>query len=111
MLDQNVPFTTIPYFSTKLFGTTLQCVGESPKALNQVFIEGDLTGDDFIAYMTEEDDICAVVTMNRDSVCAACAELMKHGQMPQVSHIKIGAVNGDVLVRAQMRTSALPPAA
>lgn len=110
MLDQNVPFTTIPYFSTKLFGTTLQCVGESPKALNQVFIEGDLTGDDFIAYMTEEDDICAVVTMNRDSVCAACAELMKHDQMPKVSHLVNGVINGDVLLRAQSNACA-PPAA
>lgn len=110
MLNQSVPFTTLPYFSTKLFGMTLQCVGDRPKDLNQVYLEGDLSEHEFIAYITEEDDIRAVVTMNRDSVCAACAELMKHGQMPKVSHIQIGAVNGDVLLQAQMRTSALPPA-
>merc|ERR1712224_462188 len=101
MLDQAVPYTAVPYFSTKFFGMTMQWVGDAPKALNQVYVEGDLSDMDFIAYLAEEDDIRAVVTVNRDSVCAACAELMRHNQMPKVSHLLIGTVNGEILMRAQ----------
>lgn len=99
MLGHFQPFTTTPFFWSGLFGKNLRFVGHAPDALDRVIIEGDVSGMEFISYYTEDDEIRAVATVNRDPVAVACAELMRRGRMPKVSELMLGVVNADVLMQ------------
>jgi len=99
MLGQYQPFTTTPFFWSGLFGKNLRFVGHAPDALDRVIIEGDVSGMEFVSYYTEDDEIRAVATVNRDPVAVACAELMRRGQMPKVSELMLGVVNADVIMQ------------
>jgi len=99
MLGRYRPFTTIPFFWSGLFGKNLRFVGHAPDALDRVIVEGDVSGMEFISYYTEDDDIRAVATVNRDPVAVACAELMRRGKMPKVSELMLGVVNADVIMQ------------
>merc|ERR1712151_857171 len=98
MLDQYVPFTTMPFFWSSLFGKHLRFVGHAPDALDRVIIEGDVTGFEFVSYYTEDDEIRAVATVNKDPLAVACAELMRRGKMPKVSELLMGVVNAEVIL-------------
>lgn len=110
MLGQHVPFTTTPFFWSGLFGKNLRFVGHAPDVLDRVIIEGDVAGMEFISYYTEDDEIRAVATVNRDPVAVACAELMRRGKMPKVSELLMGVVNADVLLE-RLRSLSSPKAA
>eukprot|EP00931_Biecheleriopsis_adriatica_P039361 TRINITY_DN22511_c0_g1_i1.p1 TRINITY_DN22511_c0_g1~~TRINITY_DN22511_c0_g1_i1.p1 ORF type:complete len:661 (+),score=147.72 TRINITY_DN22511_c0_g1_i1:90-1985(+) len=100
MLGKFQPFTTTPFFWSGLFGNlNLRFVGHAPDALDRVIIEGDVSNMEFISYYTEDDEIRAVATVNKDPVAVACAELMRRGQMPRVSELMLGTVNADVLLQ------------
>eukprot|EP00443_Scrippsiella_acuminata_P096338 CAMPEP_0115647620 /NCGR_PEP_ID=MMETSP0272-20121206/39546_1 /TAXON_ID=71861 /ORGANISM="Scrippsiella trochoidea, Strain CCMP3099" /LENGTH=950 /DNA_ID=CAMNT_0003085197 /DNA_START=1 /DNA_END=2848 /DNA_ORIENTATION=- len=99
MLGQYVPFTTTPFFWSGLFGKNLRFVGHAPDVLDRVIIEGDVAGMEFISYYTEDDEIRAVATLNKDPVAVACAELMRRGQMPKASELLIGTVNAEVILK------------
>mmetsp|Transcript_61872 Transcript_61872/g.139428 ORF Transcript_61872/g.139428 Transcript_61872/m.139428 type:complete len:109 (-) Transcript_61872:73-399(-) len=99
MLGLYQPFTTTPFFWSGLFGKNLRFVGHAPDALDRVIIEGDVSGMEFISYYTEDDEIRAVATINRDPVAVACAELMRRGRMPKVSELMLGVVNADVIMQ------------
>ena len=47
---------------------------------------------EFISYYTEDDEIRAVATVNRDPIAVVCAELMRRGRMPSVSELMLGTV-------------------
>mmetsp|Transcript_85744 Transcript_85744/g.227864 ORF Transcript_85744/g.227864 Transcript_85744/m.227864 type:complete len:635 (-) Transcript_85744:82-1986(-) len=99
MLGHYRPFTTVPFFWSGLFGQNLRFVGHAPDALDRVIVEGDVSGMEFISYYTEDDEIRAVATVNRDPVAVACAELMRRGQMPRVSELMLGVVNAEVILQ------------
>jgi hypothetical protein len=67
--------------------------------LDRVIIEGDASGMEFVSYYTQNDEIRAVATVNRDPVAVACAELMRRNKMPKVSELMLGMVNADVLMQ------------
>lgn len=92
MLDQFVPYTTVPFFWSLAFGNTMRFVGQAPENFDRVYVEGNLSEMDFIAYVAENDDVRAVVTMNRDPIAATCLALMKHKAMPTVSEILVKQV-------------------
>lgn len=99
MLGAYIPFTTLPFFWSGLFGKSLRFVGHAPDILDRVIIEGDVGGMSFVSYYTEGDEIRAVATVNRDPVAVACAELMRRGKMPKVSEIMLGVVNAEVIMQ------------
>jgi len=99
MLGQYTPFTTIPFFWSGLFGKNMRFAGYAPDMLDRVIIEGDVGGMEFVSYYTEDDEIRAVCTVNKDPVAVACAELMRRGQMPKVSELMLGVVNAEVLLK------------
>merc|ERR1711972_35663 len=109
MLGQFVPFTTTPFFWSGLFGKHLRFVGHAPDALDRVIIEGDVAGMEFISYYTEDDEIRAVATVNKDPIAVACAELMRRGKMPKASELLIGTVNADVILQ-RLRALSTPAA-
>jgi len=98
MLGKFEPFTTIPFFWSGLYGKNLRFVGFAPDVLDRVIIEGDVGGMKFVSYYTENDEIRAVATVNRDPVAVACAELMRRGKMPSASELLMGTVNADVIL-------------
>mmetsp|Transcript_43549 Transcript_43549/g.81831 ORF Transcript_43549/g.81831 Transcript_43549/m.81831 type:complete len:616 (+) Transcript_43549:68-1915(+) len=99
MLGQYSPFTQTPFFWSSLFGKNLRFVGHAPDMLDRVIIEGKPTDMEFISYYTQDDRIWAVATVNRDSVAAACAELMRLNKMPKVSEIMLGVCNADGILQ------------
>lgn len=99
MLGHFQPFTSTPFFWSGLFGKHLRFVGHAPDALDRVIIEGDASGMEFVSYYTQNDEIRAVATVNRDPVAVACAELMRRNKMPKVSELMLGMVNADVLMQ------------
>ncbi|CAJ1378880.1 unnamed protein product [Effrenium voratum] len=100
MLGKFQPFTTTPFFWSGLFGNVnLRFVGHAPEALDRVIIEGDVSTMEFVSYYTEDDEVRAVATVNRDPVAVVVAELMRRGQMPSVSELMLGTVNAEVLSR------------
>jgi len=98
MLGQHKPFTTLPFFWSGLFGRNLRFVGYAPDVLDRVIIEGDVSGMEFISYYTEDDEVRAVATLNKDPLAVACAELMRRGKMPKVSELMLGVVNAEVIM-------------
>eukprot|EP00927_Polykrikos_kofoidii_P079472 TRINITY_DN76256_c0_g1_i1.p1 TRINITY_DN76256_c0_g1~~TRINITY_DN76256_c0_g1_i1.p1 ORF type:complete len:646 (+),score=128.61 TRINITY_DN76256_c0_g1_i1:83-2020(+) len=98
MLGKHQPFTTTPFFWSQILGKNLRFVGHAPEVLDRVIIEGDVSGFEFISYYTEDDEIRAVATVNRDPVAVACAELMRRGKMPKVSELVLGTVNAEVIM-------------
>lgn len=103
MLNQFVPFTTVPFFWSLAFGNTMRFVGQAPENFDRVYVEGNLSQMEFIAYVAEDDDVRAVVTLNKDQIAAASAELMRHGAMPTVSEILVKEVKiaDDLMQRAR----------
>lgn len=109
MLGKFQPFTTTPFFWSGLFGNlNLRFVGHAPEALDRVIIEGDVSNMEFISYYTEDDEIRAVATVNKDPVAVACAELMRRGQMPRVAELMLGTVNAEVLLQRLRDLSKAP---
>ncbi|CAL1155389.1 unnamed protein product [Cladocopium goreaui] len=105
MLGKFQPFTTTPFFWSGLFGNlNLRFVGHAPEALDRVIIEGDVSNMEFISYYTEDDEIRAVATVNRDPIAVVCAELMRRGRMPSVSELMLGTVNAEVLTQSSKLT-------
>jgi len=109
MLGMYQPFTTTPFFWSQILGKNLRFVGHAPEALDRVIIEGDASGLEFISYYTEDDEIRAVATVNRDPVAVACAELMRRGKMPKVSELVLGVVNAEVIMQ-RLRDLSAPTA-
>mmetsp|Transcript_59037 Transcript_59037/g.93381 ORF Transcript_59037/g.93381 Transcript_59037/m.93381 type:complete len:625 (+) Transcript_59037:47-1921(+) len=111
MLGKFTPFTTTPFFWSGLFGNlNLRFVGHAPEALDRVIIEGDVSNMEFISYYTEDDEIRAVATVNRDPIAVVCAELMRRGRMPSVSELMLGTVNAEVLTQRLRDLSQMPAA-
>ncbi|CAE7757133.1 AIFM3 [Symbiodinium pilosum] len=80
MLGKYQPFTTTPFFWSGLFGNlNLRFVGHAPEALDRVIIEGDVSNMEFVSYYTEDDEIRAVATVNKDPVAVACPGLRRSG--------------------------------
>lgn len=99
MLGQFQPFTTIPFFWSGLFKKNLRFVGYAPEVLDRVIIEGDAVGMEFISYYTENDEVTAVATVNRDPVSVACSELIRRGKMPKVSELMLGVANAEIIMQ------------
>lgn len=108
MLGQFAPFTAQPFFWSELFGLHLRFVGFAPEMLERVIIEGDVAGMKFLAYYCESDEIRAVASVNMDQEIFACAELMLLKQMPKVSEILMGTVNGGVIIQRAKDLSSSP---
>jgi len=99
MLGNSEPFATMPFFWSTVFGKSFRFVGHTPRDLEEVVVEGDVSGMEFISYYTEGEDVIAVASVNKDAVALACAELMRTGKMPKVSDFMIGIANQEVIVQ------------
>jgi len=108
MMGECKPFTTTPFFWSQIMNKTLRFVGHAPEVLDRVITEGDVAGFDFVSYYTENDEIMAVATVNRDALSFACAELMRRGKMPKVSELVLGIVNQEVIMERMRVLSGVP---
>jgi len=87
------------FFWSELFDRHLRFVGFAPEVLDRVIIEGDAASLQFVSYYTQDDEVQAVATINKDPLAVACAELMRRGKMPKVSELMVGVANSDVIMQ------------
>lgn len=86
MLNQSVPFRSIPFFWTHQFDLGLMYTGFAP-GWDSIQIDGDIEGKDFMAYYIRNNKVLAALTPNRDRELAAVQELMQRDKMPAVQNL------------------------
>ena len=99
MLGQHVPYADIPYFWTMVFGKSLRYVGHLDTQFDSVFIEGDITKGEFVAFYILGGKIAAVATVGKDPVAVACGELMRRKMMPSPAELQLGTINSDGILQ------------
>mmetsp|Transcript_51223 Transcript_51223/g.109696 ORF Transcript_51223/g.109696 Transcript_51223/m.109696 type:complete len:274 (-) Transcript_51223:74-895(-) len=83
------PFRDVPFFWTAIFGKQLRYVGHAME-YDDTIIEGDLGKMVFVAAYCKGDEVKAIVTMGRDPVAAAAAELMRSHKFPRKQDLTSG---------------------
>ncbi|MCC6327853.1 MAG: FAD-dependent oxidoreductase [Acidobacteria bacterium] len=84
-------YDSVPFFWTRQFDSTLNYVGHA-KAWDEIVFDGDVTGQDFLAFYVKDGRVLAVAGMNRDRELAQIEELMKLDRMPAVQTLKDGGI-------------------
>ena len=78
-----------PFFWTNQFGHQVRYVGYAG-SWDDIYISGDVSTMDFIAYYIKEGVILAVASLNRDKEMLAAEELMKNGRMIWITGHQMG---------------------
>ena len=92
MVGREIPFEGIPFFWTRQYGQSLQCVGHA-REWDEVIIDGDLGERDFLAYYAKEGQIRAVAGIGRNQALGAIEECMRLGGMPPAEEMREGSVD------------------
>ena len=87
MAGERDEYTGVPFFWTGQFDLKLRYVGHSEN-WDEVVIEGDLEGREFLAFYLEGDRVAAVAGCGRDRDIAAISELMRQGRMLEASEVR-----------------------
>eukprot|EP00916_Digyalum_oweni_P015507 GHVL01025444.1.p1 GENE.GHVL01025444.1~~GHVL01025444.1.p1 ORF type:complete len:600 (+),score=133.23 GHVL01025444.1:43-1842(+) len=97
MLNKNVPFNTIPFFWTMLFGKSIRYAGYA-KNFDEVVVEGDTKQLKFVAFYAKDKNIHAVATMNYDPFAVQFVEALKLRLVPQTTEIIANLANSKFIV-------------
>lgn len=92
MLDHNVPFRRIPFFWSAQFSAHLLYVGYA-KNWDEIYIDGEVSSGDFMAYYIKDGKILAAATSGREKEIAALQELMQFEMMPSPRELKGSGIN------------------
>ena len=83
ILKKNVPFASVPFFWTTMYGTNLRYCGfNTTGSTKNVIIHGDLSKHKFVAYFLDdssEERVMAVATMGMDPLASHFGELVHSG--------------------------------
>jgi NADPH-dependent 2,4-dienoyl-CoA reductase/sulfur reductase-like enzyme/nitrite reductase/ring-hydroxylating ferredoxin subunit len=102
MLNQAVPFRSVPFFWTGQFDIKLRYVGHATQ-WDDCVIDGDLDAGEFIAYYLKGDRVLAAAGCNRDAEMAAIEELMRLGKMPKIDDLReLSVEKGKLNLKAQL---------
>ncbi|MFP4010003.1 MAG: FAD-dependent oxidoreductase [Spirulinaceae cyanobacterium] len=101
MLNQAIPFRSVPFFWTGQFDVKLRYVGHAEK-WDEIIFDGDLDSGEFIAYYRQGDRVLAAAGCNRDAEMAAIEEFMRLGEMPTIDELKQIRVKNGQLIKAQL---------
>lgn len=82
----------IPFFWTAQFGVKLRYVGHAPQ-WDEVIFDGDLEGQEFIAYYVKDDQVLAAAGVNRDREMAAIELLLQIDSLPPPQALKNASVD------------------
>ncbi len=92
MLGQNATFDGVPFFWSEQPGMQLGYVGHAPD-WDEIVIDGDPAGDDFLACFVKGDEVRAAVASGRDRDLAAIEHLMTQNRMPSATEVRQGNVD------------------
>lgn len=77
----------MPFFWSGQYDLKLRYVGVADK-WNEIYIDGDLEQQEFLAFYLQNNQIMAVAGINRDRDIAAISELMRLQKMPDANKVK-----------------------
>ncbi|CDW77535.1 nad-dependent dehydrogenase [Stylonychia lemnae] len=89
MLNKSVPYGNIPFLWTFHYGHYIQYVGYAFE-FDEVYVQGNLEDQDFLAYYIKDDRILAVAGESRPLEIVTYLEAMQQNIMPSASDIKSG---------------------
>lgn len=87
MLDKSIPYDTIPFFWTRNFMKSVQYTGYH-RSYDEVFIDGDLKEQKFVAYYIKDNKVLAAAGLNCGTSIHVIKEAMRLGLMPSADQIK-----------------------
>lgn len=82
----------VPFFWSGQYDLKLRYVGHAEK-WDEISIDGDLEGREFLAFYLQDNKIMAVAGVNRDRDIAAISELMRQQKMPNATTVKEQKIN------------------
>ncbi|XP_046442714.1 apoptosis-inducing factor 3-like isoform X2 [Daphnia pulex] len=71
--------TTVPFFWSSMFGKSVRYCGYAPQ-FDDVVIHGDLENLKFVAFLCEQENVLAIVTLNYDPLAIQFAALLREGK-------------------------------
>jgi len=89
MLGQRQAFTAAPFFWTQQYGKSLRYAGHAER-WDEIIYQGDVAGQDFLAFYILDRKIIAVAGMNRDADMIHIAEQLGQGQLPTPAAVRAG---------------------
>ena len=89
MLGQDEPYGSVPYFWTGQVDLKLRYVGHA-ESWDEVIIDGDVDGAEFIAYYVEGGEVRAGAGAGRDKEMTALHHLMRQRKTPSVQEVRDG---------------------
>ena len=95
MLEKNIlqkVADIVPFFWSGQYDLKLRYVGHAEK-WDEIFIDGDLNHQEFLAFYLQNNQVMAVAGVNRDRDIAAISELMRLRQMPDAKTVKEQKIN------------------
>lgn len=87
MLDMKTKIDIIPFFWTDLAGLAIRYSGYG-NGWDDIIIQGNLSKENFIVYYTRQEQVTAVLGVNRDEQIAVIEELFKHDTMPSKKELQ-----------------------
>ena len=81
------PFRAVPYFWSYQLGQGLDYVGHA-NHWDEVIIDGDLAGGDFLAYYRQGDHIPAAASVGRSLQTAALLQWMTRHGLPSAEQVR-----------------------
>lgn len=96
MLEKNVAYDYVPYYWTRMWDKTLQYTGNA-SSFDEVFVEGDASKFEFVAYYFKNNKIVGFAAMNKANAVNIMYEAFKANILPRANLIKNGTVNIDTI--------------
>jgi len=78
---------SVPFFWTTQYGKSVRYAGHA-LSYDEIIFDGDVNELNFVGYYVRKNQIIAAVSVGRDPICSAVAELMNAGKMPTAEALK-----------------------
>jgi NADPH-dependent 2,4-dienoyl-CoA reductase/sulfur reductase-like enzyme len=89
MLGQRQKFTAAPFFWTQQYGKSLRYAGHAER-WDEIIYQGDVAGQDFLAFYVFENRVVAAAGMNHDADMIYIAELLGTNALPPPAAVRAG---------------------
>lgn len=91
MIGKRIPHTSVPFFWSRQYDMSFRFVGYSGD-FDNVHIEGNPEGMNFIAYYGKENKVVAAASVGRDPATNIVGQAMESNMMPTMEELKSGTV-------------------
>lgn len=87
MLNKGVVYDNLPFFWSRLFNKAISYVGNAT-SWDEVYVDGDLSKQTFVAYYIKQNRVIAAAAMNRGPDIHIIKEALQAKVMPSADEIK-----------------------